>query len=292
MQSNDLQQAIYVVDDENAPLRVPVNKGNEAMVYLSYMIDFYDKLPDVSTFMHSHEASWHVSELFNRSSIQVVTRLSLEKVVREGYVNLRCELEPGCPVSAQLDRIEDGDSMSRMSKVMADSLLQLLPGQSLPPVLAQACCAQFSLSRESIQHHPKQYYQHLRDWLIKSDYPNVVSGRVFEYAWHYLFTSKPVFCPSEHMCYCDAYRICFQTEAAWNQYISLIKAYEALETERASLPQLEANARREELVALIASLHTEADKRRIEAFSLGSDPIFRQKILFEAWELLKTRGQV
>jgi hypothetical protein len=43
----DLNTAIYVVDDDdpNARLRIPKNKGHEAMVYLTYIIDHYDELP-------------------------------------------------------------------------------------------------------------------------------------------------------------------------------------------------------------------------------------------------------
>lgn len=53
-----LQTAIYVVDDSHAELHPPKNKGHEVMVYLSYIIDHYDNLPDVAMFMHSHRYAW------------------------------------------------------------------------------------------------------------------------------------------------------------------------------------------------------------------------------------------
>ncbi|MCJ1287374.1 hypothetical protein MMC26_006723 [Xylographa opegraphella] len=40
----DLATTIYVVDDPSARYRVPANKGHEAMVYLTYIIDHYDNL--------------------------------------------------------------------------------------------------------------------------------------------------------------------------------------------------------------------------------------------------------
>jgi hypothetical protein len=46
-----LAGAVYTVDDADAPLTVPQNKGQEVMVYLSYIIDHYSGLPDVSIFM-------------------------------------------------------------------------------------------------------------------------------------------------------------------------------------------------------------------------------------------------
>ena len=36
---------IYVVDDPGAPLTVPKNKGREAMVYLTHIINHYSNLP-------------------------------------------------------------------------------------------------------------------------------------------------------------------------------------------------------------------------------------------------------
>src|ERR1700760_3088803 len=39
-----MEKAVYVVDNKTASLRVPQNKGNEAMVYLTYIIDHYATL--------------------------------------------------------------------------------------------------------------------------------------------------------------------------------------------------------------------------------------------------------
>src|SRR3569833_1925652 len=47
-----LNAFVYVVDDPHAHLATPKNKGNEAMVYLTYIIDYYEALPDVSIFVH------------------------------------------------------------------------------------------------------------------------------------------------------------------------------------------------------------------------------------------------
>ena len=36
-----------------------MNKGNEASVYLKYIIDNYDNLPDFTFFIHDEEYAWH-----------------------------------------------------------------------------------------------------------------------------------------------------------------------------------------------------------------------------------------
>lgn len=89
-ESGLLRQAIYVVDDPKAPYHPPRNKGHEVMVYLTYIIDHYDALPDVSIFVHGHRHAWHNNELHDGDMAQMIRHLSAERVTRDGYMNLRC----------------------------------------------------------------------------------------------------------------------------------------------------------------------------------------------------------
>lgn len=287
----DLQKAVYVVDDQDAPLHTPANKGNEAMVYLSYIIDFYKKLPDVSIFVHSHASAWHVGDLFNGSTAEMLRRLSLEKVAREGYVNLRCEIWPGCPVAASLDRTEDPDPDSKMNGKVLEFFQQMFPNDPLPTTLAQPCCAQFALSRDIILKHPKSYYEALRNWILETDLPKVITGRVFEYAWHYLFTNQPVFCPSEQICFCDAYAICFPTKNVWLEYQDIQKTKKALLEEHRHLAEDDERTRKH-ISLLIDGLHDAAQRRVDEAFFTGSNGVVRQQVLYDGWEDLKLHGQL
>ena len=51
----------YIYDKETPEneYNIPVNKGNEASVYLKYIVDNYDNLPDFTLFIHDDERSWH-----------------------------------------------------------------------------------------------------------------------------------------------------------------------------------------------------------------------------------------
>lgn len=46
-------------DKSESEYTVPANKGNEAMVYLTYFIDRYDNLPEVMLLMHGGRYQWH-----------------------------------------------------------------------------------------------------------------------------------------------------------------------------------------------------------------------------------------
>lgn len=91
-----IQSAIYVVDDPSAELHTPRNKGHEVLAYLSFIVEQYENLSDVNIFLHSHRFAWHNNELLSHDAVQMISRLSSERVQREGYMNLRCAWEPGC----------------------------------------------------------------------------------------------------------------------------------------------------------------------------------------------------
>lgn len=44
------------------PGGLPANKGNEAMPYLTYIIENYNNLPESMAFIHSHQFSWHTPQ--------------------------------------------------------------------------------------------------------------------------------------------------------------------------------------------------------------------------------------
>ena len=43
---------IYDKETPDNPLNVPANKGHEASVYLKYIVDYYDELPEFTFFIH------------------------------------------------------------------------------------------------------------------------------------------------------------------------------------------------------------------------------------------------
>lgn len=72
----DWRYVRYMTDEPHGKYKVPLNKGNEAMVYLTsvklekaervnklrqdrYIIDNYHNLPDLIVFHHAHRFQWH-----------------------------------------------------------------------------------------------------------------------------------------------------------------------------------------------------------------------------------------
>lgn len=213
----DWQSAVYVVDNPSAPLHPPKNKGHEVMVYLSYIIDHYDKLADVVAFMHSHQFAWHNDDLFSGDAAVLLRRLNLARVVREGYMNLRCGWGPGCPDWMHPGALEE-NSEKQEETMLARSWGEIFPDDPIPDVLAQPCCAQFAVSKERILAIPKARFVFYRDWVLRTELSDYISGRVWEHLWHVVFTGQNVMCPKEHVCYCDGYGICFGGDAEYQEF--------------------------------------------------------------------------
>lgn len=190
------------------------------MVYLTYIIDHYDELPEIVVFMHSHRYSWHNNDILNYDAYEIVIRLSSDRVVREGFMNLRCHWNPGCPDWIHPGRLEENGE-KREEREIAKVWSELFPLQPIPEVLAQPCCSQFALSRERIRAIPKSKFVFYRDWLLRTELDTYLSGRVWEYMWQYVFEGQHTFCPDQHVCYCDGYGVCFETEDAFDHWFQM-----------------------------------------------------------------------
>ncbi|KAH9884855.1 hypothetical protein F4778DRAFT_522544 [Xylariomycetidae sp. FL2044] len=206
----DWPAKIYVTDKpRGGRLAVPVNKGREAMVYLSYLIDFYDALPDVVVFLHARRFQWH-NDNPDFDGLQMIQRLRLDHVRRVGYVNLRCTWELGCPVEIRPldDAKTEWEGPIRTNYVYKEAYRGLMPGREVPDLVGASCCGQFAVSRAAIRRNPKDRYVRWRNWLVETEYEDDVSGKVFEYLWHIMFGQHAVFCPSPSACYCNLYGLC------------------------------------------------------------------------------------
>jgi hypothetical protein len=186
-------RSIYVVDNPSARLTVPLNKGREAMVYLSHIVRNYDTLAETTIFVHASRFAWHNDDP-DYDALPALRNLNLDYVQSAGYVNLRCVLTLGCPVeirphvdaaSDQERRAGAKDGRALTTKeIYKQAFEELMPGMEVPSEVGVSCCSQFAVSREAIMRHPKEDYVRWRKWLLETSLADDLSGRVFEYLWH------------------------------------------------------------------------------------------------------------
>ncbi|OJD15808.1 hypothetical protein ACJ73_08944 [Blastomyces percursus] len=231
----DWQRAVYVVNpsqkalnDPNA-LTAPINKGHESMAYLSYIIDNYHILPSIIAFLHAHRSgflqAWHVDAPLHDNVVAMRT-LRIDYVQHSGYVNLRCNWNPGCKKGHRINqhvtdevwvevfsgtstppRNQSSSSSQILSEIVGggggegqgagrsaaaavagdDVNRSMLQTMDKPAGVAAACCAQFALSREQVLKRPVEDYIHFRNWVISTERDDASSGRVMEFLWHIIF---------------------------------------------------------------------------------------------------------
>ncbi|KAK5202601.1 hypothetical protein LTR41_011655 [Exophiala xenobiotica] len=215
----DWQYAIYYVDHPSTvgradSLRTPVNKGNEAMAYLTYIIDHYHtQIPEVVAFLHSHRngfwKAWHVDDPLHDNA-RAMQHVRLDFVIQHGYVNLRCNWTPGCTKTSEpnphfgnqtWDEIFANTSTPYFDPTSgrpaaASHETTLTSFQSGEDASARhiwtPCCAQFTVSRDQIYRRPFQDYVNIRRWLLDTELEDAHSGRILEYLWHVIFGKEAV----------------------------------------------------------------------------------------------------
>ena len=207
---------IYLVTEDslnpssNTTLSVPVNKGNEAMRYLSFIIDRYDNLPSIIAFRHGHDKSWHQ----HLDAATEVNHLNLTTIRERGYQNFRCTLFDGvhkhdCPYDQKDHLLHDGKPYwEGVDPVTRDTFADIWDawfGGPRPEYLMSACCAQFIVTRESVLRRSRDKYMEYRQFLIDTELHDYHAGRIFEKTWHVVFGMPPVSCETEEECMCDVY---------------------------------------------------------------------------------------
>ena len=275
----EFNKSIYTVDDDNSEPRVPKNKGREAMVYLTYIIDNYDNLPDTVLFFHPDRIAWHNNVLLDLDTAKTIQRLSDARVAREGYFNSRCDHDPGCPDWLHIDRPKaELDPIKKMEERWFTSKVwrELHPYAQIPSALSQPCCAQFAVSGERIRARPRSHYEHYRKWLLEADIEDKISGRIMEYSWQYIFTGKAELCPPQHQCYCDGYGICFggTTNKNLENWLGLLRKQEQVDFDLFGL-KVEHPDRVGEILAkqaLTDELGKTLNDLKRQAYERGEDP--------------------
>lgn len=180
-------------DNERSECHLPHTKeGREAAAYLSYILDYYDVLPKYSFFIHGGGEHWH-NDVVGPWTWKTLEALRYEAVDEVGYLNLRCQHNPGCPFFLKPhEELAKGDTEDIRGRYV-DTYQQLFNATvaDVPDVIGAVCCAQFVVTRDTIRQRSRSDYQRMLQWLVDDDFHNSHDkGWIFETLWHHVF-GKP-----------------------------------------------------------------------------------------------------
>jgi len=172
----DFKTLIYEKEKPFYKYNVEKNKGNEASVYLKYIIDNYNNLDEYTIFLHCHEFSCHQDG-------SIIDIINSNKNIFHTFTNLN---------NFKLGDIENLDNSEREMGEYFRTYIRAAVGPCIlyPSfTLGVLGCAQFIVHKNNILNHSKLFYKKIYDWLMETDLSNYWSGRFLEWTWD-LFWNK------------------------------------------------------------------------------------------------------
>lgn len=171
----------YIYDKEisSSEFNIPVNKGNEASVYLKYIVDNYENLSDFTFFIHDDEYAWH-----HKGSI--INLFDEAVSSNELYYNIN----EGCILGSIVSNPRYNDILVWYNTYIE----KYIPLHSLPNkdwTQDYRGSAQFLVHKSLITNLPLEFYKNLYDWIITTDMSNWVSATFLEWTWHIFWVIYP-----------------------------------------------------------------------------------------------------
>jgi len=162
-----------VISRKGLEQEVKPNKGNEASIYLEYIIEHYHDLANYTIFVHGHRNDWHHKENIDSK----INRLTFNNE----YFNINDQT---------VGKIDDNSLTYMLKSKLMDDVLNLIDKSIDIRDIQYRCSAQFYVSKDKIQSNPIEFYKKLYDLLIETHETSYWSGRAFEYLWHVIFTKN------------------------------------------------------------------------------------------------------
>lgn len=164
------------------PTYLPPTDLTDAVQRLRYIIDNYDRLPEVILFIHSQRYQWHNDDPYY-DGVPMLRNFQVPYLQKQGYVNIRCAWSLGCPAEIRPYTDTHREDV-HAGEYFKTGFMELFPGVGVPHEVGVSCCAQFGVTRSKVHERPKSDYERFRTWLSETPLKDELSGRIMEYSWH------------------------------------------------------------------------------------------------------------
>ncbi|KAJ6121419.1 hypothetical protein N7512_003884 [Penicillium capsulatum] len=185
--------------------------GHEANAYLTYIVNHYDRLHPYSIFVHGMRDQWH-NDVGGVRTNEQLSNLRFEAIDANGYINLRCQADPGCPEFIYLKHPGPVTiAMKYLIDVFPQQYAEIfgVDPSTAPKHVGASCCAQFAVTRDRIHQRPREDYERMLNWVTSTNSTDSFGvGWMMEKLWHIVFQMPAVNCPSVDQCRCDLYGWC------------------------------------------------------------------------------------
>ncbi len=145
--------------------RLVSNTAFESTSYLTYIVDEYDRLPELLIFLHAHDRSWHQE---GKITDHLCAQLRAFVVGHATHASLNVYA---------LDSFNTHPNVLRTRMIVEsglwDAVLAPTFGEAAALTAFQAarrpmCCAQFIATRGAVQRLPREFYSRFLTWLLRT----------------------------------------------------------------------------------------------------------------------------
>jgi hypothetical protein len=183
-------------------------------------------LPANILFLHAERYQWHNDDP-DYDGLSILRKFRFSYLQEKGYLNLRCVWVLGCPneIRPLTDAVDAAHTQPHAGHFYKQAFEVIFPGRDIPMAVGVSCCAQFAATKEKIQEQPVEYYERIRNLLLRTTLEDSISGRIMEYSWHskiphpghgvpsvlilvVIFGQDPIHCPNASVCYCKMLGLC------------------------------------------------------------------------------------
>jgi hypothetical protein len=182
--------------EANPTCSLDQNRGREASVYLKYIIENYDSLPNYIAFIHGHEKDWHQSE----DILELIRKAKKEEhsyISLNNRIDFKCDSLPGDIRNGQTDDLEINHPSFILLTNKWDTIFGPILKIPMPSYVRFKCCAQFIVSRDAIIRHSREEYQTLYDFVMDPDESDYYTSIAMEFIWHILFGENFDICDAD-----------------------------------------------------------------------------------------------
>jgi len=168
---------IYDKECPDNPFNVPVNRGNEASVYLKYIVDNYDKLTDFTFFIHDEDYSWHHHGSIEECFLRAINSNELYYNINHFDLNA-------------YSHISEKKELMKWYNKYVEPYISLLRLPKKNWLSGYKGCAQFLVHKSLITSLPHKFYIDLYHWILEFE-DGKLSGYFLEWTWHLFWVIGP-----------------------------------------------------------------------------------------------------
>lgn len=183
------------------------DKGRVANVYLTWIVENYNTLPETLVFLPPSDA-WEPKPLDFRHALSI---LHVPFIQDSGFANLRCaheKSEATCN-DKPLKILEPAHPIHELRNETSKIWTSLFGNTTkVPQQFGTVLGAEIAVSRTQVRKRSVEEYLKYWTWLNKATMDDDTAGLFMEYMWPRVFGKEAVYCPEPAQCECDLYGRC------------------------------------------------------------------------------------